>query len=127
MEQYGSMQLEIEVKKENVDDDSFSTTTYCPDSTVIEQPSIKEETVELIIVKTEPEDRDNPTDESVVSILPDAGKCKEEDTNMMVSHTQVQDCEDSSEKCFIYKTETGELCDVIELRGKHVSINSGEK
>ena len=61
MEQYASMQLEVVVQKEEPDDVYLSTTTYNPVSTQ-EQPSIKGEAVQPIIVKPELADDDVDTE-----------------------------------------------------------------
>ena len=60
MEQYSSMELEVAVKKEETDDDSFSAVSYNPVTASDGQPSIKEEEDPLLIVKTEP--ADHPVD-----------------------------------------------------------------
>ena len=53
MEQYSSMQLEVEVKKEKTDYDSFSTATYNPITAWTVQPEGAEQP---LMVKTEPAD-----------------------------------------------------------------------
>ena len=57
MDQNASMLLEVEVKKEEVDND-FLTATYNPVTTVEEQASAKGDTVQPVTVKTEPVDHD---------------------------------------------------------------------
>ena len=53
MEQYSSMQLEVEVKKEETDYDSFSTATDNPITAWTVQPEGAEQP---LMVKTEPAD-----------------------------------------------------------------------
>ena len=57
MDQNASMLLEVEVKKEEVDND-FLTATYNPVTTVEVQASAKGNAVQAVTVKTEPSDYD---------------------------------------------------------------------
>ena len=56
MEQFSSMQLEVAVKKEETDYDSFATATSNPITAWTVQPSVTEGADQPLMVKTEPAD-----------------------------------------------------------------------
>ena len=70
MEPYSSMQLEVEVKKEETDDDSFSAATYNPVTSLKGQPSIKEEADPHLMVKTEPADHHGDVEGTHILVCP---------------------------------------------------------
>ena len=129
-----NIQVEFEVKKEDMD-----TVSYNPVWTSFERASIQDETIKPMSMKTETYDQD--THETATHVLPQIRECKNEDrtsssvtgegkdkdANMTVSYIHNDDSKNASDKCLVFKAETGVLCDVIELIQKHGLINSKEK